>query len=198
MVTDEGLRPLLESCKKVKTLFLSGSKLTSEFLAIVGGTCTQIRKLVVGVKGNLWEKNITKIQNVTDEGILAIVKGCPLLRNINLNHCDQITDMTLLHLAQNCKDLKCLELYGCTQISVEGVFNAVEDRIGQNSSDNKFTTWKTITSDLMQTNVRWDKWNELSKKMNKKMKPFIQCPTPPRCYNANSFVPSFKTTILSF
>jgi len=171
--------------------------LTSKFLEIVASTCTQIRKLVVGVKGNLWEKNITKIQNVNDEGILAVAKGCPFLRNINLNHCNQITDMALLHLAQNCMALRSLEIYGCTQIRVDGVFKALKDCIDRNSCDNNVTTWKTITSDLMETKIRWDKWNELIKEVDRKKKPYIDCPKPQRCYNVNSFAPIFGTAIVS-
>ena len=198
-ISDEGLHPLLASCKDIKTLFLSGTKLSPYFLGIVGATCQSIRKLVLGVKGNLWERNITKIQNVTNDGILAIAKGCALLRNLNLNHCEQVTDQTLRHLAQHCRDLKSLEIYGCTKISVDGVIEAVRDRIQQNTSDEKFTTWKTITSDLEHTNVRWDKWQEFNKEVkDKKKKTFLHCPNPPRCFNADSFVPTFKASIISF
>ena len=200
-ITDDGLQELLKSCADIKTLFVSGKKLTPEFLSIVGSTCKSIRKLVLGVKGNIWEKNIIKINNVTNEGILVVAKGCPLLQNLILNHCDQVTDNTLLNLAQHCRGLKSLEIYGCSKISVKGVIEAVDDRINRNASDDEFTTWKTLTTDAMQTKVRWNQWKAYNDEMDKKdkmKKVFIRDPTPPRCYNVNSFVPAFKAPIVTF
>ena len=58
---------------------------------------------------------------VTDIGISALAHGCPLLRSINLDCCDNITDIGLLALADSCPLLDNISLSECNRITDVGV-----------------------------------------------------------------------------
>ena len=180
-ITDDGTAKLLASCKDIKILFLSGICLSSSFLNFVASTCDNVRKMILGVAGNLWEKNLNKIQNVTDDGILAISKACKKLKNLNLNHCDKITDQALKHLAENATELKSLEIFGCTNISIEGVINEIQLSLDNQIASSKSSTWKEIKFNTCETKVRSDRWKEFEKlNANNRNKPRMLCPKEPK------------------
>lgn len=120
-VNDEAVTNLVRSCPKLKTLFLSGSLLTAASLELLGENCENLRKLVLGISGNLRGKHIRKIENVTDDGILSIARGCKQLRHLNLNHCTNVTDEALNHLADCAKNLTRIDIFGCAQVTIEGL-----------------------------------------------------------------------------
>ena len=141
-VTDEGVESLLSSCNSIKILFLSSNKLTARSFHFIGRTCGEIRKLTLGITGDIWHKNINKIQNVTDDGIRTISEGCKQLRQLNLNHCVNVTDLSLQHLANNSKDLEVLHIFACHQISVSGLVEGLTRR-----EENNFSSLINITVD---------------------------------------------------
>lgn len=56
---------------------------------------------------------------ITDIGVMAIARGCPLLQIINLSYCTEVTDYSLRSLSK-CSNLNTLEIRGC-QVSSSGL-----------------------------------------------------------------------------
>ena len=195
-ISDDGTINLLSSCKDIKILFLSSTKLSPSFLNLVASTCYNVRKMILGVTGNVWEKNLIKIQNVTDDGILAIAKQCKLLKNLNLNHCESITDQSLQHLAEHAVELKSLEIFGCTKISMEGVISGIKFTMDNNSNS---STWKEIKFNSYETKVRSDMWKKFENSIANNDKPKMICPKQQKRHIYTPWAnPAVKTAILCF
>ena len=135
--------------------------------------------MILGVEGNVWDKKVNKIQNVTDEGILAIAKGCKKLKQLNLNHCEMITDQSLQHLVENDVKLASLEIFGCTKISIEGVIKGIQ--FTMDSAESR-STWKSVTLNMNETKVRSNTWKEFEKSIASKDLPKLNFPKKPRTH----------------
>ena len=144
-VTDEGVKQLLQTFRDIKVLILSGKGLTPEVTKYVGRTCSKLKRLFLGITGNLWDKNIIDIENVDDDGVKVISEGCKQLTRLNLNHCVRITDTSIQHLAQNSKNLANLEIFGCKRITVDGL---VKGQILR--EERGFVNLKSITLNISQ------------------------------------------------
>ena len=139
-ITDTAVANAVSSCSKLKTLFLSGSLLTGASFKHIGEHCQNLKKLVLGISGHLRAKNIIKIENVTDCGILTIAQNCQQLTQLNLNHCINITDEAIKHLADNSKELTRIDIFGCTKVTTEGLIEIFQD-------ETNFPKLKLITLD---------------------------------------------------
>ena len=157
-VTDDGVKQLLQTFRDVKILILSGKGLTPEVTKYVGRTCSKLKRLFLGITGNLWEKNIVEIENVDDDGVKAISEGCKQLTRLNLNHCVEITDTSIQHLAKNSAHLANLEIFGCKKITTDGLVK------GQMLREEKgFVNLKSIT-----LNIGQDEQKDLNFKLNQR------------------------------
>ena len=139
-VTNEGVKQLLNSFNDIKVLILSGSGLTPEVMEFIGSTCSKLKRLFLGITGNLWDRNVVKIKNVNDSGVEALSKGCKQLTRLNLNHCINVTDRSIQHLAQYSEHLANLEIFGCNKITLDGlvVGQKIREKCG-------FASLKSIT-----------------------------------------------------
>jgi len=57
---------------------------------------------------------------LSDDGIIQIAQGCPMLECINLSYCTEITDSSLISLSK-CAKLNTLEIRGCPMITSSGL-----------------------------------------------------------------------------
>ena len=57
---------------------------------------------------------------LSDDGIIQIAQGCPMLECINLSYCTEITDSSLISLSK-CAKLNTLEIRGCPMITSTGL-----------------------------------------------------------------------------
>ena len=57
---------------------------------------------------------------LSDDGIIQIAQGCPMLECINLSYCTEITDRSLISLSK-CAKLNTLEIRGCPMITSTGL-----------------------------------------------------------------------------
>jgi len=64
--------------------------------------------------------------NITDASVIALVENCEGLTRINLGSCPNITDASVIALADNCPGLRAIGLYGCTLITDASVMALAE------------------------------------------------------------------------
>ncbi|MFS7964506.1 putative leucine-rich repeat domain superfamily [Helianthus anomalus] len=68
---------------------------------------------------NLWECNY-----VTDDGIISISKGCPLLQDLNLESCENITISGWESIGLYCQNLKRIHVAKCLKLCDRGLLLA--------------------------------------------------------------------------
>ena len=61
--------------------------------------------------------SLSRCKRITDIGLSALGRGCPLLCDINLDFSSNITDIGILALAEGCSLLSIISLYGCKNIT---------------------------------------------------------------------------------
>ncbi|PKU83823.1 EIN3-binding F-box protein 1 [Dendrobium catenatum] len=65
--------------------------------------------------------SIWKVPLITDAGLAAIADGCPLLENLDLCQCPLISDKGLIAIAQKCPNLTSLTIDSCSSICNDGL-----------------------------------------------------------------------------
>ncbi|XP_065071357.1 F-box/LRR-repeat protein 2-like [Rhopilema esculentum] len=135
-VTDDGLKPVFQNLKKLKSVVLNG-------LPKLSGSCFTSASCQ-----NLCSADLQQNYNIGDTEISALVQNCNKIRYLNLFSCQKltdvgldnvagfllgrlehlncsyitgITDVTLISLADRCFSLKCLKLHGCSRITSVGL-----------------------------------------------------------------------------
>jgi hypothetical protein len=100
-------------CKQLQSLDMSKNALCvdDEVLCTIAEHCVLLRTL-----------DLTGDTLVSDAGVTALVRGCPLLEDLYLPaESDCITDMSLMAIAQHCRGLRRLVLDNNNQITEAGV-----------------------------------------------------------------------------
>uniref|UniRef100_A0A8C2WXD6 F-box and leucine rich repeat protein 20 n=1 Tax=Cyclopterus lumpus TaxID=8103 RepID=A0A8C2WXD6_CYCLU len=69
----------------------------------------------------LEQLNISWCDQVTKDGIQALVRCCPGLKGLFLKGCTQLEDEALKHIGAHCPELVTLNLQTCSQITDEGL-----------------------------------------------------------------------------
>uniref|UniRef100_A0A7N6BW05 F-box domain-containing protein n=1 Tax=Anabas testudineus TaxID=64144 RepID=A0A7N6BW05_ANATE len=131
-VGDSALRTFSQNCRNIELLSLNGcTKITdSEGCPLLEqlniSWCDQVTKDGIqalvrscpGLKG-LFLKGCTQ-QQITDEGLITICRGCHRLQSLCVSGCANITDAILHALGQNCPRLRILEVARCSQLTDVG------------------------------------------------------------------------------
>lgn len=112
-ITEEGIRPLLESCHKIRHLDL---------------TCLSLKSL--GTNFDLPDLEVLNLTNteVDDEALYIISNRCPALLQLVLLRCDYITDKGVMHVVNNCTQLREISLNGCPNVQAKVVASMVVSR----------------------------------------------------------------------
>lgn len=112
-ITEEGIRPLLESCHKIRHLDL---------------TCLSLKSL--GTNFDLPDLEVLNLTNteVDDEALYIISNRCPALLQLVLLRCDYITDKGVMHVVNNCTQLREISLNGCPNVQAKVVASMVISR----------------------------------------------------------------------
>jgi hypothetical protein len=83
-------------CRRLRTLSLVSCYVTDSVLTEVGQGCGELREITVA--GNV---------QISDGGVTALAKGCPLLQRVTLpRHCREVGDAALFALAVRCSGLR--------------------------------------------------------------------------------------------
>ena len=70
--------------------------------------------------------NISEYGNITDRGVSAVARSCPLLTDLNISWYDEMTYVSLLAVAHGCPLLIEIILSWCDRITDVGVSAQVE------------------------------------------------------------------------
>ncbi|TKS92227.1 F-box/LRR-repeat protein 20 F-box and leucine-rich repeat protein 20 [Collichthys lucidus] len=142
-VTKDGIQALVRCCPGLKCLFLKGcTQLEDEALKHIGAHCPELVTLnlqtcslsltfsltcSVSARSLLEQYPKQKIlyslfceQQITDEGLITICRGCHRLQSLCVSGCANITDAILHALGQNCPRLRILEVARCSQLTDVG------------------------------------------------------------------------------
>ncbi|PSS13714.1 Protein AUXIN SIGNALING F-BOX like [Actinidia chinensis var. chinensis] len=99
-----GFINLLTHCHKLQRLRIMDS-IGDEGLRIVASTCKDLQDLRIVRTYSLHPVN----RYVTEEGVVAISKGCPLLVSLQI-FCHRITNAALITVSKNCPCITCFRL----------------------------------------------------------------------------------------
>lgn len=104
-LTDAGLVDLAIGCgKSLKSLTVAAcARITDTSLEAVGSFCKSL------------ETFSFDSENVRSKGILAIARGCPLLKRLKL-HCIHVTDEAFMAVGVSCLSLETLAIYNSQQV----------------------------------------------------------------------------------
>lgn len=128
-ITLQGIAKMVKICPKIHTLDLRGTHfefggVTDDMLVTIGSHLPHLRHLriwnaVITDKGlvefgslapQLEELDIWNARKVSEDGIRAIVKGCPNLRELNLSHLSLLTNSAVQFIASEAKQLEVLNI----------------------------------------------------------------------------------------
>ena len=112
-ITEDGIRSLLESCRKIRHLDL---------------TCLSLKSL--GTNFDLPDLEVLNLTGteVDDEALYIISNRCPALLQLLLLRCDYITDKGVMHVVNNCTQLREISLNGCPNVQAKVVASMVVSR----------------------------------------------------------------------
>ncbi|CAN8279916.1 unnamed protein product [Cochlearia groenlandica] len=109
-VTDASIRHLVENCRNIIDLNLSGCKsLTDKGLQLVAESYQDLESL-----------NITRCVKITDDGLLQVLHKCSSLQTLNLYALSGFTDKAYKKISL-LDDLRFLDLCGAQNLSDEGL-----------------------------------------------------------------------------
>ncbi|KAK1805544.1 hypothetical protein P4O66_019217 [Electrophorus voltai] len=100
----------LDSCTSITKPVSQSHQLEDEALKHIGAHCPELVTL------NLQ----TCSQQITDEGLITICRGCHRLQSLCVSGCANLTDAILNALGQNCPRLRILEVARCSQLTDVG------------------------------------------------------------------------------
>ncbi|GJQ94133.1 RNI-like superfamily protein [Tanacetum coccineum] len=118
----QGCLPTL-ACLKAHSCVLSSTGITEmlsggglEYLNFANIICigdNGLAAIGLGFAANLKILDFNKCRFVTDDVVLSIAKGCPLLQEWNLSHCNRIGTSGWYSIGLYCKNLERLHVSGC-------------------------------------------------------------------------------------
>lgn len=119
-----GLRVLkLGSCNKISDVSLIFNFKLPELTEVNLSKCQQISfdgiKALVGSCPGLEIVDLSECHNITDKCIELVATKLPRLKNLNISRCFQLTDYSLDYIAMNCTRIRDLNVLGCRNMSDE-------------------------------------------------------------------------------
>lgn len=114
-LTDTSIIPLMENCRHLQRLDLSGTAITDETVVALSERCPQLLYLA-----------LDRCFNLTDAAIIPLAENNLVLQQLNLCFCTNITNKSLISLATHCPHLQRLNLWGCIHVTNRGVIALAE------------------------------------------------------------------------
>ena len=89
--------------------------------------CPQLQSLNIGLVYKYNDSGMESLaHHCSDIAVLALARHCPLLQDLNINHCRLITDLSINEIALRCKELISLNAQGCPLITTAAQLNVVQ------------------------------------------------------------------------
>lgn len=113
---DNDLKFISKRCRNLEVLQIEMCPLiTDKGICDIAHNCTKLQKIHVIFETSIHVRKYDA--GITCNCLLALSKGCPNLKEIFLNHCEQITDDGIVLIAQHCRKLQHVNLKGCSAIT---------------------------------------------------------------------------------
>ena len=96
---------LARGCTELRVLAANNTEMTNTALLCVSTSSKALQRL-----------EISHNSSVSDDGLLAILHGCPKLEALNLSYL-QISDYVLSTACCKCKTLKSIDISGCLSVT---------------------------------------------------------------------------------
>lgn len=101
---------LTKGCKHIEELGLKRCyKISDRALHAIGRNCGKLRKISL------------VSCNISTDGVISLIKGCPRLEEIDLSNTLQVTDDAIKVLGNICKNLRVLRLNNCERITNDSI-----------------------------------------------------------------------------
>lgn len=109
-VDDRGLRALVVSCPKLKSLYLpKGQNITDMGLFSIAQQCPLLQTL-----------HATNMKQITNEGLAYLAARCPRLTDLDITSSPHISSDGIIELANHCQRIKKLRM-GPIELSIEAI-----------------------------------------------------------------------------
>lgn len=131
LLVQDDIATLSPHLHKVTALcFGFNSQMTGSGLVLIANCCSCLTEL-----------NASYCPYIRDNGVVMLMVKCgKTLRNLSLQSCNRITDTSLGAIAMYGDRLRQLDISVCERISVEGVFNLVQQLRRLKELTSRFTT----------------------------------------------------------
>jgi len=116
-ITDEGIM-IVAKAKHLEVLQIGSSRKGCEY----NGTITDLSLIALGSYAHSLRKLcLENCREVSDQGVGALVHGCPRLRSLALCFCAGLSDSAAIHALEGCSSLKMLHIKDCQAVCGEFV-----------------------------------------------------------------------------
>ncbi|XP_010546742.1 PREDICTED: F-box/LRR-repeat protein 3 isoform X2 [Tarenaya hassleriana] len=102
--------PYIRAMKNLETIIIDGACISDSFLRKLSSNCRFLTEI-----------GLSKCIDMTDMGVMALVRGCVNLRTLNMSCCGSITDLALSAVVESCQYLQILKLESCNMITEKGL-----------------------------------------------------------------------------
>jgi F-box/leucine-rich repeat protein 2/20 len=111
-LTEDGLESVPDRCPLLHTLSLTCclAAATDAALRSLAGQCTQLRSF-----------SAPACDELTDEGVSALIMAHPLLEELDVSDCWEMTDAVLYALVENCPQVRRVCVNRCKEITSTGI-----------------------------------------------------------------------------
>ena len=153
-VSDAGLTPLVTEAKGLKTLELANCRhLTDNAVSAISMNCSSLEHLDLEECIHITDAALNGIalhlstcikaislsycDSITDEGAIALLRGCQHLERLELDNCSRITDQLLraIGVGLGGGQLRELELWDCRGVSQGAIYQLVKAISNANNSN---------------------------------------------------------------
>jgi hypothetical protein len=98
-ITDASMDAVAQHLPLLKTFYARNTSITDAGMCVVASACNKLESVSLGAK------RVYGIASLTDVGIVALARGCPLLHTLDFDYVNDITDDSLRALGVHCPQL---------------------------------------------------------------------------------------------
>ncbi|XP_063431639.1 F-box/LRR-repeat protein 2-like [Mytilus trossulus] len=113
---------LTESCPNLKKIsFDQCQTIKDQCLQHIGDNCPLLEDLNLNQRKPEINITLPPETSISDEGLEKIAKGCPRLKRLLVNYCNNVGDSGIMSIAEHCPMLLVLETEGCSKVTEDSM-----------------------------------------------------------------------------
>jgi len=109
-LTTNAIAAIAAGCPSLKSLNVSGNKVTNMEIEDIASMCGSLKLL-----------DVSDCNKLSDAAFKAIATGCRSLQSLNVTRCVELTDEAICAIAAGCPDLGVLVVSGCCELTNEAL-----------------------------------------------------------------------------